>query len=156
MTRGIHKPHIVDSKKLIKEPTKEITQYSEVVDTTWVYSPVTNEVAYSRTMTPDFNLITGLDPWGRKFVKSIFYNENREVDKIATWRVLSSINQYNQDKNYVVYGYTTVHGEVVKLRVTEVDDNDLMFLPRPHFVSHTQERDKYGTRLTSDMPAYIV
>ena len=155
MTRGIHTPLVVDSKKLIKEPTKEITQYSEVVDTTWVYSPVVNEVAYSRTMTPNFNLITGLDPWGRKFVKSIFYNENREVDKIATWRVLSSINQYNQDKNYVVYGYTTVHGEVVKLRVTEVDDNDLMFLPRPHFVSHKQERDD-DDRLTSDMPAYIV
>jgi len=155
MTRGIYTPLVVDSKKLIKEPTKEITQYSEVVDTTWVYSPVVNEVAYSRTMTPNFNLITGLDPWGRKFVKSIFYNENREVDKIATWRVLSSINQYNQDKNYVVYGYTTVHGEVVKLRVTEVDDNDLMFLPRPHFVAHKQERDK-DDRLTSDMPAYIV
>jgi hypothetical protein len=55
----------------------------------------------------------------------------------------------------VVYGYTTVHGEVVKLRVTEVDDNDLMFLPRPHFVAHKQERDK-DDRLTSDMPAYIV
>jgi len=155
MTRGIHTPLVVDSKKLIKEPTKEITQYSEVVDTTWVYSPVVNEVAYSRTMTPNFNLITGLDPWGRKFVKSIFYNENREVDKIATWRVLSSLNQHNQDRNYVVYGYTTVHGEVVKLRVTEVDDNDLMFLPRPHFVAHKQERDD-DDRLTSDMPAYIV
>lgn len=155
MTRGIHTPLVVDSKKLIKEATKEITQYSEVVDTTWVYSPVVNEVAFSRTMTPNFNLITGLDPWGRKFVKSIFYNENREVDKIATWRVLSSINQHNQDKNYVVYGYTTVHGEVVKLRVTEVDDNDLMFLPRPHFVAHKQERDD-DDRLISDMPAYIV
>ena len=155
MTRGIHTPLVVDSKKLIKEPTKEITQYSEVVDTTWDYSPVVNEVAYSRTMTPNFNLITGLDPWGRKFVKSIFYNENREVDKIATWRVLSSLNQHNQDRNYVVYGYTTVHGEVVKLRVTEVDDNDLMFLPRPHFVAHKQERDD-DDRLTSDMPAYIV
>ena len=155
MTRGIHTPLVVDSKKLIKEPTKEITQYSEVVDTTWVYSPVVNEVAYSRTMTPNFNLITGLDPWGRKFVKSNYYNENREVDKIATWRVLSSINQHNQDKNYVVYGYTTVHGEVVKLRVTEVDDNDLMFLPRPHFVAHKQERDG-DDRLASDMPAYIV
>ena len=155
MTRGIHTPLVVDSKKLIKEATKEITQYSEVVDTTWVYSPVVNEVAFSRTMTPNFNLITGLDPWGRKFVKSIFYNENREVDKIATWRVLSSITQHNQDKNYVVYGYTTVHGEVVKLRVTEVDDNDLMFLPRPHFVAHKQERDD-DDRLTSDMPAYIV
>jgi hypothetical protein len=155
MTRGIHTPLVVDSKKLIKEPTKEITQYSEVVDTTWVYSPVMNEVAFSRTMTPNFNLITGLDPWGRKFVKSIFYNENREVDKIATWRILSSITQHNQDKNYVIYGYTTVHGEVVKLRVTEVDDNDLMFLPRPHFVTHKQERD-VDDRLTSDMPAYIV
>ena len=154
MIRGIHTSHIVDSKKLIKEPTKEITQYSEVVDTTWIYSPLVNEVAYSRTMTTDFNLITGLDPWGRKFVKSIFYNENREVDKIATWRVLSSINQYNQDKNYVVYGYTTVHGEVVKLRVTDVDDNDLMFLPRPHFVTHKQGGD--DDRLTSEMPAYIV
>ena len=155
MTRGIHTPLVVDSKKLIKEPTKEITQYSEVVDTTWVYSPIVNEVAYSRTMTPNFNLITGLDPCGRKFVKSIFYNENREVDKIATWRVLSSLNQHNQDRNYVVYGYTTVHGEVVKLRVTEVDDNDLMFLPRPHFVAHKLERDD-DDRLTSDMPAYIV
>jgi hypothetical protein len=155
MTRGIHTPLVVDSKKLIKEPTKEITQYSEVVDTTWVYSPVMNEVAFSRTMTPNFNLITGLDPWGRKFVKSIFYNENREVDKIATWRILSSITQHNQDKNYVIYGYTTVHGEVVKLRVTEVDDNDLMFLLRPHFVTHKQERD-VDDRLTSDMPAYIV
>ena len=155
MTRGIHTPLVVASKKLIKEPTKEITQYSEVVDTTWVYSPVMNEVAFSRTMTPNFNLITGLDPWGRKFVKSIFYNENREVDKIATWRILSSITQHNQDKNYVIYGYTTVHGEVVKLRVTEVDDNDLMFLLRPHFVTHKQERD-VDDRLTSDMPAYIV
>ena len=155
MTRGIHTPLVVDSKKLIKETTKEITQYSEVVDTTWVYSPVVNEVAYSRTMTPNFNLITGLDPWGRKFVKSIFYNENREVDKIATWRVLSSMTQTNTDEVYTVYGYTTVHGEVVKLRVTEVDDNDLMFLPRPHFVAHKQERDD-DDRLTSDMPAYIV
>ena len=155
MGRGIHKSLIVDSKKLINEPTKEITQYSEVVDGTWVYSPVSDEVAYSRAMSPDFNLITGLDPWGRKFVKSIFYDENRDVDKIATWRVLSSITQANRDGNYVVYGYTTVHGEVVKLRVTGVDDNDLMFLPRPHFVSH-KEGPVGNWALTTDMPAYIV
>ena len=155
MTRGIHTPLVVDSKKLIKEPTKEITQYSEVVDTTWVYSPVVNEVAYSRTMTPNFNLITGLDPWGRKFVKSIFYNENREVDKIATWRVLSSMTQTNTDEVYTVYGYTTVHGKVVKLRVTEVNNRDFEFLPRPHFVAHKEAKD-VDDRVTSDMPAYII
>ena len=155
MTRGIHTPLIVDSKKIIKGLTKKIFQEGMVIDHDWVYSPVVEEASYSRTMTTEFNLITGLDPWGRKFVKSIFYDENRKVDKVATWRVLSSITQTNQTGVYVVYGYTTVRGEVVKLRVTGVDDNDLMFLPRPHFVSHKQTRDD-GGGLSSDVPVYIV
>ena len=155
MGKGIHTSLVVDSKKVIRETTKEITQYSDIIDSNWEYSSRVDEVTFSRKMSPDFNLITGLDPWGRKFVKSIFYNGTREVDEIATWRVLSSINQSRSDAEYVVYGYTTVHGGVVKLRVTEVDDNDLMFLPRPHFISH--EKGANGDwALTTDMPSYIV
>ena len=154
MTNGIHTSLIVDSKQLIKESTKEITR-NRVTNADWVYSPFQHEAVFSRTNSPDFNLINGSDPWGRKFVKSIFCDENRKADKVATWRVLSSITQVNSSEEYVAYGYTTVSGQVVILRVTGIDDNDLTFLPRPHFVAHKQERDG-DDRLTSDMPAYIV
>lgn len=155
MTKNTSTPIIVDSAKLLKKPTKKITEYSKEVDPFWVYSPVVDEVTYSRTMNSSFDLIRGLDPWGRKFLKAIFYDENRLVDKIALWRVLSSMTQVNKDEVYTVYGYTTVHGKVVKLRVTEVNTRDFEFLPRPHFVAHKEEKD-VDDRVTSDMPAYII
>lgn len=155
MTKNTSTPIIVDSAKLLKKPTKKITEYSKEVDPFWVYSPVVDEVTYSRTMNSSFDLIHGVDPWGRKLLKAIFYDENRLVDKIALWRVLSSITQTTKEEVYTVYGYTTVHGKVVKLRVTEVVKSDFEFLPRPHFVTHKQERD-VDDRLTSNMPAYII
>ena len=155
MTKNTSTPIIVDSSKLLKKPTKKITEYSKVVDPHWVYSPAVNEVTYSRTMNSSFDLVNGLDPWGRKFLKAIFYDENRLVDKIALWRVLSSISQINKDEVYTVYGYTTVHGKVVKLRVTEVNKRDFEILQRPHFVAHTEDKD-VDDGVMSDMPAYIV
>jgi hypothetical protein len=114
-------------------------------------------------MESRFDLINGVDPWGRKFLKAIFYDENRVVDKIALWRVLSSITQTTNGEVYTVYGYTTVHGKVVKLRVTEVTRSDFEFLPRPHFVANRQEEIPFksvgatGSASTiTDMPAYII
>jgi hypothetical protein len=163
MTKNTSTPIIVDSAKLLKKPTKKITEYSKEVDPFWVYSPVVNEVTYSRTMNSSFDLTSGLDPWGRKFLKAIFYDENRLVDKIALWRVLSSMTQTNVDEVYTVYGYTTVHGKVVKLRVTEVNKRDFEFLPRPHFVTYKDEelgfqpngRPSHVSSIVN-MPAYIV
>jgi hypothetical protein len=163
MTKNISTPIIVDSAKLLKKPTKKITEYSKSVDPFWVYSPVVNEVTYSRTMNSSFDLVNGLDPWGRKLLKAIFYDENRLVDKIALWRVLSSMTQTNTDEVYTVYGYTTVHGKVVKLRVTEVNKRDFEFLPRPHFVTYKDEELAYQpngipSHVSSiiNMPAYII
>ena len=148
MTKNTSTPTIVDSAKLLTKPTKKITEYNKSVDPHWVYSPNIGEVTYSRTMGSSFDLVDGLDPWGRKFLKSIFYDENRVVDKIALWRVLSSISRASLAEVYTVYGYTTVHGKVIKLRVSDVTRNEFEYLSRPHFVTYADG--------TTNMPAYIV
>ncbi len=92
MVRGVYKSLVVDSAKLLESPTKKLLSYADVLTDQWQYSRGRGHVSYHRNMSPDFNLITGLDPWGRQFVKSIFYDESRKPDKIATWRLIPSIS----------------------------------------------------------------
>ena len=138
MNRGVHTPIVVDSAKLRPTPSKNLFSYSDDEDKDWRYSLSNDGVTYTRVMSINFNLITGFDPWGRKFVKSIFYNQSRTPDKLATWRLFYSMANKVYGKTFTAYGYTTVGGEVTKLRVTNVDSNDFMFIS-PHYVLYGED-----------------
>ncbi len=146
MVRGVYKSLVVDSAKLLESPTKKLLSYADVLTDQWQYSRGRGHVSYHRNMSPDFNLITGLDPWGRQFVKSIFYDESRKPDKIATWRLIPSISNKIYGRTYTAHGYTTVDKHVVQLRVASVDSNDMLLIS-PHFTLYDD---------SGEIPTYIV
>ena len=146
MSRGVYTSLVVDSAKVISRPNKKLSSYSGELDKDWRYLLSNNEVSYTRTMSANFNMITGLDPWGRNFVKSIFYNKSRHPDKLATWRLFRSAADRVYGRIYTAYGYTTVDKDVVQLRITEVDANDLLLIS-PHFVIYEGDEET---------PTYVV
>ena len=111
-------------------------------ETIWkpYFNPFANKLP---TYELDFNLnqtfdyINGVDPWGRPFVKSIFFH-NVLSDKpkhIALWKIqcgagISNYLEivYNKSRvyrNFRLIGFTTVNGEVVRLYITNVHSDSL-------------------------------
>ena len=84
-----------------------------------------------------FDYINGLDPWGRPFVKSIFFmtRDNKTPQRTALWKIQCgagvpnyleiAFNKSRVYKNFRLNGFTTVNGEVARLYITGVNSDSL-------------------------------
>jgi hypothetical protein len=100
-----------------------------------------------------FDYINGLDPWGRPFVKSIFFmtRDNKTPQRTALWKIQCgagvpnyleiAFNKSRVYKNFRLIGFTTVNGEVVRLYITNVNSDSLdkmasSFSKTSNFIEH--------------------
>ena len=111
----------------------------------------TYELDFNSNQT--FDYINGVDPWGRPFVKSIFFfdEDNKKPQRTALWRIQCGAGipnyleiAYNKSrvyKNFRLIGFTTVNGEVVRLYITGVHSDSLdkmasSFSKTSNFIEH--------------------
>ena len=91
-----------------------------------------------------FDYINGLDPWGRPFIKSIFFFEEdaQKPQRNALWKIQcgagvsnyleTALNKARVFKNFRLIGFTTVNGEVVRLYITNVNSDSFDKMVRPY------------------------
>lgn len=91
-----------------------------------------------------FDYINGLDPWGRSFIKSIFFFEEdaQKPQRNALWKIQcgagvpnyleTALNKARVFKNFRLIGFTTVNGEVVRLYITNVNSDSFDKMVRPY------------------------
>jgi hypothetical protein len=111
------------------------------------FNPFTNKLPTYEldfNSNQNFDYINGPDPWGRPFLKSIFFHSlpSNKPNHIALWKILcgsgvsnylkNALNKSRVYKNFRLHGYTTVNGEVVKLFIKNVNSDSFDKMVRPY------------------------
>tara|TARA_B100000676_G_C18024855_1_gene814962 strand:+ start:1075 stop:1623 length:549 start_codon:yes stop_codon:yes gene_type:complete len=117
-------------------------QYNKRGEPIWKpsFNPFANSLpSYEFDFSDDdtFDYISGHDPWGRPFVKSIFYFQDNQTkpQRTALWRVLCGTDvkkyleqAYNKSrvyKKFKLLGFTSINKEVVRLRINNITSDSL-------------------------------
>lgn len=134
--------------KNLTENTKHLVQNKQG-ETIWkpYFNPFANklptyELDFNSNQT--FDYINGVDPWGRPFLKSIFFHNvlSNKPKRIALWKIQcgagvsnylkTALNKARVFKNFRLHGFTTVNGEVVRLYITGVNSDSFDKMVRPY------------------------
>ena len=132
--------------KNLTENTKRLLQ-NKHGETIWkpYFNPFSNKLpSYELdfNMNQTFDYINGVDPWGRSFLKSIFFfsEDDTKPQRTALWKIQcgAGVSNYLETvfnksriyKNFKLVGFTTVNKEVVRLYITGVNSDSLdIFIP---------------------------